>query len=612
MENKKFEQLKNLKVSKRQPGFEVARWLPQSRVFIGQDKVIDSSVIENGSGIGVVLTDPGDRTIVRDSASGVLLSVEFVKLDQGKIYEVNITKIKPDDHASQDFEPIRIQTNQAVGVSVSRDDAGEIRPNIIRIDSQKDVEIFADPNIIEDELWRSIEVVISPTTTMSANLLSERQARVETGSEPIGSQRIYEIVSSITNPPLSETGKNYKILREASLLMSKKIPEIVEAKSLELIGSLGLNAQKIASNETKVKLSSSKGLLDENGMQDILLHLSLLPKESESYARYFLQDLLPSIICFSGINTTGKSPENDRNAYLTAIKRLINIPNMEKVDFFSIFCPPYNYVVKGAKLDKYAQLIHQNGQLLPTFGDDYDNSAKVTAHLLSGIAKNSPSTKVNYTAIAYSGELGLEGLVEVGQDVLDHYKGNEDELTGRLNSAFTQLKEKTEQAFGETGVEISVLSLEETFVKLANPIVDDFTQRFSHVYNLRGDPEEIREIDSWLKENLDLDINWLKFYYNEEDAYGEKQHVGKQYNVLVSAFREGILYYLAQIIAARSNSILWGLETTDNYMVRSIPLVTPSVGQVGVIMANAFNPAQPLGFGIRQPYNRPSYDIQNK
>jgi hypothetical protein len=124
-----------------------------------------------------------------------------------------------------------------------------------------------------------------------------------------------------------------------------------------------------------------------------------------------------------------------------------------------------------------------------------------------------------------------------------------------------------------------------------------------------GDTQELNE---WLNENLGLDINWLKFYYGEEDAYGDKQHVGKEYNVLESAFREGILYFVAQIIAARPNSILWGLETTDNYMVQSIPYIKDAVGPIGLIMAKAFNPARPLGFGIRQPYNRPIYNIQDK
>lgn len=312
---------------------------------------------------------------------------------------------------------------------------------------------------------------------------------------------------------------------------------------------------------------------------------------NEQRGRVFLEHSLPSVVSFTSLYRY----ENEPRSMELSLRSLVSGVGEGTLQIISPLCPPYHY-----GLDRYGKLRHASGALQPMVGERFAVTAESLSRAFSPLTEHGVQVALQFWT--YSGETGqIEHLVEMGQDVLEHYRGQEDEMFSSLRHAFEDLVSQAHTVVCSSGIRAEAKSIDREYGGSIHALATEFAQLFpSNLDYINGDPA----VDHWLQARVGVHRNWLDFYVEEEESYRRKQRaiLPPQPDTLVqSGLREGLLYLFLTQKAAAEEALMIDLETTHDYMVGSLRHY-----QAPCIMANAFDPAHPFHpLKVRQPFNIP-------
>ncbi len=140
----------------------------------------------------------------------------------------------------------------------------------------------------------------------------------------------------------------------------------------------------------------------------------------------FLRQVLPRIIIFSAGPREDGFPSNlDISIMCTIETFLAQLLENRRINFMSVLCPPYHYGVRPnnrGDITSTCPLFHIDGQILPTIGPGFHHAASAMHTIWEPLTTN--NTQVDWHIFHYSGNRGIEGLVEIGADTLKYYKTN--------------------------------------------------------------------------------------------------------------------------------------------------------------------------------------------
>lgn len=617
------------------------RETPVTRIFVGNENEVEVAVMTQGSGLGMILTDGGDTALLRETVSSGAHRFELVGPEsQHPTCEIRVHECtliegtdlgRPTITEARACKPLRLQTNQAYGFGVNQTIDGTQVFAVEATSGQPSKKLTLTPQgewestelADNDRAWSNVQVIASTNPTMTTAVIQKRQMELDLlhQAQPMGLEGVFNLVREVTGDTAPPPKKEFRIMQESARRLSVSMPGLVEATSAQLVDELAMATEPLKVVDVKKQLSRSEGVLDEKGLQIILSRLALLPAQHADFAKYIVKDFIPQMVCFTDVATQGKYPDNHADALRNFILRAIDSVATGRFDVATILCPSYNYEMYGKRLDKDTAIRHQDGQMLPSLGERAPHSLQATSRVLNGLAEFLPEGGVTYSVYAYSGEDGVDGLFELGQDVLDHYAQLPDgnaTLCSNIASSFDQLNKVISDVFSATRVKAEVVSIESSLVPVIARMYTSFKRAFPDVVELDKGSSDYARMQSWIEQNLGVHMDWLAYYYKQEADYRRKQQVDDTKDqpvdarppVLDSALREGLVYLATQRIASLPGRAVWGLETTNNYMTGSIDHAMKTMGPVAVAMAKPFNPAQPdKSWGLREPFNMPKNNV---
>ncbi|MBI5356828.1 hypothetical protein HZB78_04420 [Candidatus Collierbacteria bacterium] len=401
---------------------------------------------------------------------------------------------------------------------------------------------------------------------------------------------VLNIVAEITEKNWVTTGPLAgKALRES-------LPNLTSRAACDIAGTdEKLDLGDVAPEILKKRIGN---LISQEALVNVLaevVHGKAFQK-NESLMEVFLTNTLPKVLAISSLTTS----ENNPKALTKGLSDMARQAGKGTIKTQHPLCPPYNIKVNDKGL-----LSHADGSLHPTLGLGFASTGIALGNAFRMIADR--GIKVDLEFLTYSGREGSERLVEIGQDVLDHYKGRENDMLTTLQSAFDDLANITKIYFGDEGFHASAVSIEETIAPAILSMREDFISRFRKG-NL-GErkffvTDENQAMDEWLRQNLGVrGTGALMSFEEEEIKYRHKQRIPTDETVTISAFMELALYRMLQSKAHDEERLILGAETTADYQMAVVPHVTGETP--AIIMGkprDIKNPSNPLS--IRQPFNR--------
>ena len=206
--------------------------------------------------------------------------------------------------------------------------------------------------------------------------------------------------------------------------------------------------------------------------------------------------------------------------------------------------------------------------------------------------------------LTYTGDTGrVEHLVDLGEDVLTHYREREEQIFERLQRTRGTMEESAKRVLrDEYGFKI--VSIEVSMGDKIARLVTDFTARFGDKVNMYDGVTQA-EVGNWLGKTIGVGEGWLLYFVEQETGYREDKaglidpKIAE--GVTINALREGLLYMYLTQYAKRQGFIILDMETTSNYMMGSLRHYPAPC-----IMGNSFDPNNPISRrNIRQPFNLP-------
>lgn len=317
---------------------------------------------------------------------------------------------------------------------------------------------------------------------------------------------------------------------------------------------------------------------------------------NEGLMKVFLSDTLPKVLAISSLTPSENHPKALTNGLTTMARQA----GEGTIRTQHPLCPPYNIKVNDKGL-----LSHADGSLHSTLGLGFISTGTSLGTTFRRII--SKGINVDLEFITYSGQGDAESLIEIGRDVLNHYKGRENDMLSALQSTFDDLANTIKTYFKGEGFHASAVSIEKTVAPAILSMKDDFISRFR-----KGNTGERKffitddnpEMDAWLRQNIGVrDTGALMRFEEEETKYRYKQGISIDETVTISAFMELALYRQLQKMAEADGRLVLGAETTADYQMAVVPHVAEKTP--AIIMGkprDTKNSSNPLSF--RQPFNR--------
>lgn len=317
----------------------------------------------------------------------------------------------------------------------------------------------------------------------------------------------------------------------------------------------------------------------------------------------FLAETLPGLLSVATL-----SPENNESKSINlALCTLANQACSGRIDFFSPLCPPYHYKVTDRRRNYIA---HASGQLLPTIGARFPQVLSTLGIIVKPMVDQ--GAKASWTFGSYSGQTSrINDLVELGKDVLEYYGTNDSYIFDALRTAYHDLSINT-AILNNFGIKGWTLSIEREFsggiLGVVNQFKSQFPEAFAQIspgaFSLSVDigPHNIkREVSRFMKSWLSADIDFLIHFIQEEVKYRELQHVVQNNGILIAALKESLLYRSLINYTRNTDKVLFGLETTSNYMKTALAHLPGPV-----MMGREFDARDPEStIRVRQPFNYP-------
>lgn len=393
------------------------------------------------------------------------------------------------------------------------------------------------------------------------------------------------------------TGKNWVTTGPlAGKALRSALPNLTSLAACDIAGTgESLNWDDIDPEIVKKRIAN---LVPQESITEIIAQVANGEKfqGNERLMEVFLSDTLPKVLAISSLTTS----ENHPKALTKGLTTMANQVGKGTIKTQHPLCPPYNIKVNDKGL-----LSHADGSLHPTLGLGFMSTGIALGNTFRRIVNE--GTEIDLDFITYSGTQGAESLVEIGRDVLNHYKGRENDILATLQSAFDDLTRTTKIYFGDKGYRSSSTSIEETIAPAIISMKDDFVSRFR-----KGSLGEKKffvtddnpAMDEWLRHNLGVrDTGALMRFEEEEIKYRHKQGIPIDETVTISAFMELALYRQLQKKAQDEGRLVLGAETTADYQMAIVPHVAEETP--AIIMGkprDTKNLSNPLS--IRQPFNQ--------
>ena len=401
---------------------------------------------------------------------------------------------------------------------------------------------------------------------------------------------VLDVVAEITKENQVTTGPL------AGKALRAVMPDLVSLAACDIAGTgEKLNWDDIDPGIVRKRIGN---LLSQESITEVISQVANGEKfqGDEELMTTFLSDTLPKVLAISSLTTSENSPK----ALAKGLSDMARQTGEGAIKTQHPLCPPYNIKVNSKGL-----LSHADGSLHPTLGLGFVSTGVALINTFRKIAGKGINLDLEF--ITYSGDKGTDQLVEIGRDVLNHYRGREDEMLMALQSAFDDLAKTKKIYFSDKGFHASAVSIEKTVAPAILAMKEDFTTRFR-----KGGAGEKKffvtddnpAMDDWLRDNLGVrDTGALMRFEDEEVRYRHKQVIPIDETVTISAFMELALYRQLQQKAQHEGRLVLGAETTADYQMAIVPHV---VGETPAIIMgkprdtkNSFNP-----LSIRQPFNK--------
>ena len=237
---------------------------------------------------------------------------------------------------------------------------------------------------------------------------------------------ILDLVAEITEKNGVTTGPLAgKALRSA-------LPNLVSLAACEIAGTgERLNWDDIDPEIVRKRIGN---LLSQESITDVIAQVANGHRfqGDEGLMTIFLSDTLPKVLAISSLTTSENSPK----ALAKGLSDMARQAGEGTIKTQHPLCPPYNIKVNDKGL-----LSHADGSLHPTLGLGFISTGVALANTFRKISNLDINIDLEF--LTYSGGGGPENLVEIGQDVLNHYKGREADMLTTLQSAFDDLAATT-------------------------------------------------------------------------------------------------------------------------------------------------------------------------
>lgn len=349
--------------------------------------------------------------------------------------------------------------------------------------------------------------------------------------------------------------------------------------------------ERLNTNFLKDQLKKSSFTLST--LRNIFDSVAYWSEDSQQIAMTFLGDTLPKLLAI----TSMRKSDNRAEHLAFGFSRLARQIGRKYVNILSPLCPSYCYL-----MDSRNNLIHASGNLLPKVGSRFETVAHTLGKIF--LPLTTEGVTINWEFWAYSGETGdTDHLVDVGQFIIDYYKGDLYRLFISLGKSYKDLDGKARIIFNRYGIHAKAVSIDGTIGNTVNDLVDDFIKSF---------PDQLDEItcENQVEEWMEVIIGsrTLLYYFIEE----EKKYRRKQWGIgiecadplIPAALREALLYFLLLNHLLKNNLLIINTESTSNYMSGALRHL-----HAPVITGKAFDPLyqeRSYTLNIRQPYNLPA------
>ena len=334
-------------------------------------------------------------------------------------------------------------------------------------------------------------------------------------------------------------------------------------------------------------------LLDAQSVTGIFEEIASWPEYDPRKVETLLDIVVPNLLSVSSLNRE----ETHKKSLDMTLWTLARQVGLGRANIMTPLCPPYTYTQRPNGL-----LTHYSGELQPDVGMRFGHSLKSIREVFDPLREH--GVNVNLSVLTYTGDTGrVEHLVDLGEDVLTHYREREEQIFERLQRTRGTMEESAKRVLrDEYGFKI--VSIEVSMGDKIARLVTDFTARFGDKVNMYDGVTQA-EVGNWLGKTIGVGEGWLLDFVEQETGYREDKaglidpKIAE--GVTINALREGLLYMYLTQYAKRQGFIILDMETTSNYMMGSLRHYPAPC-----IMGNSFDPNNPISRrNIRQPFNLP-------
>ena len=334
-------------------------------------------------------------------------------------------------------------------------------------------------------------------------------------------------------------------------------------------------------------------LVDSETLRAVLFEVARWPRFDPELSEVLLEGVIPNLLSIASLYRS----EMHKPSFDLALQQIARQAGLGRVHLLSPLCPPYTYVARNGFLT------HYSGELQPIVGPRFGISLKTISTVFEPLRQK--GVKTDLTVVTYTGETGdIRDLVDLGEDVVTHYQGRQDQIFTNLRSTTDSIGTVGEEVLVSHGWDFNLVSVELALGRKIAEQVKEFRALFGDRLDL-ADANSQKVIGDWLEQRYGVREGWLLYFIEQEVGYrtdkAELIDTNIAEGVVVNALREGLLYLHLTQYARRYGYTILDLETTANYMMGSLRHY-PAPCMLG----NAFDSSQALNrTNIRQPFNLP-------